>query len=270
MQIDAVFCDLDGTLLNDNHEVSQKNQEIIKMCEDKNIPFHIVTGRSYESVAKIKPLHEFNSLMGTLNGAAVWNPKESKPEYLLNLNDEAKHYLKERAVELQLKYDFSWLAYSRDKIFVDSRDAQYIRKYEKMTSLVTIEKNIEDAMLQDVNKVVFASNDNQELIEVIKNLKENLGELGIWSVISQSHLFEYLPIEATKAKSVQVISQIHGYDIANCIAFGDNFNDEPMLDIVGHPVIMDNGQKDLQQKYANRATNNNNNAIYEYLIKYIG
>ena len=38
------------------------------------------------------------------------------------------------------------------------------------------------------------------------------------------------------------------------MAFGDNYNDVPMLDAVGHPYIMASAAESLRQRYANRCT----------------
>ena len=35
------------------------------------------------------------------------------------------------------------------------------------------------------------------------------------------------------------------------MAFGDNYNDETMLDVVGVPYIMDNAAAPLREKYQN-------------------
>ena len=40
-------------------------------------------------------------------------------------------------------------------------------------------------------------------------------------------------------------------DIADVMAFGDNYNDVSMLDIVGVPYIMDGAAAPLREKYPN-------------------
>ena len=39
-------------------------------------------------------------------------------------------------------------------------------------------------------------------------------------------------------------------DLQNCIAFGDNFNDEEMLKEVGHPFLMGNAPAELKQRFS--------------------
>lgn len=40
-----VCCDLDGTLLNEKDEVSEKNKEMIQRCRKQGMQFAIVSGR---------------------------------------------------------------------------------------------------------------------------------------------------------------------------------------------------------------------------------
>ena len=54
---------------------------------------------------------------------------------------------------------------------------------------------------------------------------------------------------ANKGIGVTSICRILGIDLADVMAFGDNYNDVSMLDIVGHPYIMDGATGPLREKY---------------------
>ncbi|MGN0974936.1 MAG: HAD hydrolase family protein, partial [Gemmiger sp.] len=56
---------------------------------------------------------------------------------------------------------------------------------------------------------------------------------------------------ANKGKGVAGVCEALGLDPAGVLAFGDNFNDEPMLDLVGMPYIMDGAAPALRAKYPN-------------------
>lgn len=51
--IKLIASDMDGTLLNSKHKISNKNLEAIKKAQEMGIKFTIATGRMYEDV---KPL----------------------------------------------------------------------------------------------------------------------------------------------------------------------------------------------------------------------
>ena len=56
---------------------------------------------------------------------------------------------------------------------------------------------------------------------------------------------------ANKGIGVRSICRTLGIDPADVMAFGDNYNDETMLDVVGVPYIMDNAAAPLRAKYQN-------------------
>ena len=54
---------------------------------------------------------------------------------------------------------------------------------------------------------------------------------------------------ANKGIGVRSICRTLGIDPADVMAFGDNYNDVSMLDIVGTPYIMDGSAAPLREKY---------------------
>ena len=56
---------------------------------------------------------------------------------------------------------------------------------------------------------------------------------------------------ANKGIGVQSICRVLGIDPADVMAFGDNYNDVAMLDLVGHPYIMSTAAAELRRRYAN-------------------
>lgn len=55
---------------------------------------------------------------------------------------------------------------------------------------------------------------------------------------------------ANKGTGVQTLCSVLGIDPGEVMAFGDNYNDTAMLDLVGAPYIMDNAAEPLRQRYA--------------------
>lgn len=56
---------------------------------------------------------------------------------------------------------------------------------------------------------------------------------------------------ANKGIGVRSICKTLDIDLADVMAFGDNYNDVSMLDIVGMPYIMDGAAAPLREKYPN-------------------
>lgn len=59
---------------------------------------------------------------------------------------------------------------------------------------------------------------------------------------------------ADKATGIRALYSALNVTAEETMAFGDNYNDVPMLDAVGHPYIMASAAESLRQRYANRCT----------------
>jgi len=60
-----------------------------------------------------------------------------------------------------------------------------------------------------------------------------------------------IPLLPTRASACAASARRWGIELAEVMAFGDNYNDVPMLDIVGTPYIMDGAAAPLREKYQN-------------------
>ena len=76
-KIDAVFLDLDGTLLNSKKVVSQKNKQVLMHCMNSGIDVYIVSGRPIFYVDQIADSIDqrcsrvaFNGAVYKINGEA--------------------------------------------------------------------------------------------------------------------------------------------------------------------------------------------------------
>lgn len=56
---------------------------------------------------------------------------------------------------------------------------------------------------------------------------------------------------ANKGIGVQSICRVLDIDPVDVMAFGDNYNDVAMLDLVGHPYIMSTAAAELRRRYEN-------------------
>lgn len=76
----AVVTDLDGTLLNDEHKVSEFTKETVRKIIDKGIKFYIATGRNYGLAKVVKDELGINIPLISSNGARI-NDEDGKVIY---------------------------------------------------------------------------------------------------------------------------------------------------------------------------------------------
>lgn len=66
-----VFCDVDGTLLNNKHRMLDSTREAIKSLQSKDIPFVIVTARGPSGVYPIFERYKFVCPIVCYSGALM-------------------------------------------------------------------------------------------------------------------------------------------------------------------------------------------------------
>ena len=54
---------------------------------------------------------------------------------------------------------------------------------------------------------------------------------------------------ADKGLGIRLLCRSLGVELEAVMAFGDNYNDQAMLDLVGYPVIMDSACPELRARY---------------------
>ena len=66
-------CDMDGTLLNNNKEISRKNEQAIRYFTEQGGLFSLATGRSPGAIRKYLPQLSLNAPYSLLNGSYILN-----------------------------------------------------------------------------------------------------------------------------------------------------------------------------------------------------
>lgn len=75
--------DMDGTLLNDHHVISDANRQAILALKDQGIEFMVATGRGYHSAQPLLDMQDLRCPMINLNGAVFTdiNGEASQQKY---------------------------------------------------------------------------------------------------------------------------------------------------------------------------------------------
>ena len=85
-----IVCDLDGTLLNENREVSPKNKMALERFVEKGGHFTIATGRNLKGALKILDIVPVNMPIILMNGALIYDYKQNEILYECTLDKYAQ------------------------------------------------------------------------------------------------------------------------------------------------------------------------------------
>lgn len=236
-----VICtDLDGTLLNRDHQLDPYTVETVQRLAADGVPFIIATGRHHADVAGIRDVLGIRPYLITSNGARVHAPDDTP----LHARDVAPDMVRELVrpgvvgqhgrVIVNLFTDKTWLI---------DRDAPDLLDFHQDSGFVYRVADLLAHDGTDVAKVLYIG-EPEDLAAVAANLKNRFGE-ALYVTYSLPDCLEVMAAGVSKGRALRVVLERLGLDRAHCVAFGDNMNDIDLLETAGFPFMMHNANPDL-------------------------
>ena len=255
-----VFSDVDGTLLNANHEITPLTQKAIGILADKNIPFVIISARSPAGIYPILQEYKIQCPIISYSGALILDENKNVIFHKGIRRANAKRILEYIENE---PFDLSWCVYSLDEWIVkDKTDPRIIRE-EQIVNATSRQASIDTITDNEVNKILCICNPEQ-ILETEVKLKAAFPQYSI--VKSSEILLEIMENGITKATAIKQLCSMWNIDPKDTIAFGDNYNDVEMLETVGQGFLMGNAPEDLKVQIPNHTLDNDHDGIYYALM----
>ncbi|MCF7926456.1 MAG: Cof-type HAD-IIB family hydrolase [Candidatus Izimaplasma sp.] len=268
MTIDLVISDMDGTLLTDDHTITDENLEAIALLKTKSIPFIIATGRPYQLVKAYINNYGLNTLFILNNGAEIYDAKTDKVLYEATLKDTVVEKILTYAKDNKLDR----LIYTHDAIY--SNDSARKRQFEQWNQVLDEKSKI---IVKDiaaypkgtpVNKLMLVEEDPV----AYQTFKETIKTMGDFEVVSSKSTFiDINPKNVTKGNALKKWLKQSNDVPKNMLALGDQENDLSLLRVAHKKVAMKNAVQPLKD-IADFITDSNNNSgvakgIYHYFKK---
>lgn len=263
---------MDETLLNDQHEICQRNVDaIIRAKKEFGVKFVPATGRGYLSIQhNLKTLglyDEANEYVLSFNGGAL---TENRGNNLIQF--KGLDFLKMKEIfEYGLDKDVCIRVYTKDQIFVfNLSESEAIRINSlKVPCNMMSENNVDFLADEPIAKILYQNLD----IPYLKALEHKMKSItdGHCSVTYSSNRYmEFNALGVDKGQGLCDLVNILGLDIKDTIAVGDNYNDLAMLKVAGLSVAAQNATQDIKAvcDYTTKA-DNNEGVIAELIEKFI-
>lgn len=247
-----VITDLDGTLFNDNREVSLTDMKSLYWLGENNILRVIATGRNFYSLSKvIKSSFPIDYLIFS-SGAGIfnWKTKQILHEEFIQKNEvkEIARILIDHKVDFMIhepipeNHKFLFHRASALNPDFDRR----IEVYKDFASLLDPATNEHHNACQII--AVLPNN-----IELFHELKEKFTDLKIIRTTSpldgESIWMEIFPENVSKGHAIEWLCKKLNVSPEVTISIGNDYNDLDMLEFTAHSYIVANAPEDLQKKF---------------------
>ena len=261
--IKIILSDIDGTFLKDDKNFTDLHAKAIKSVVERGLKFVFVSARMPEAIYPITDsINMAHTPVISYGGGLVLTETEEVIFDKKISADDAKNILAEMKRTWQ---DITINYYTGRRWFVESIDKRV--QFEMDITQATAEVATFDSLL---NKNIFP---NKILVmcepPVCKEMETVLGKKfpALNVVRSAPYLLEIMDRTVSKATGIEVLLKHYGITIDEAIAFGDNYNDVEMLELIPQSVVMNNAP-DAVKKIATAVTDSNEDSgIYTYLVK---
>ena len=255
MNVKAIMCDIDGTLLSSKGVVTPKTVEMIKKAREKGILFGLSTGRDVNSIQTLLKTWGIDGLVDMIvgtGGAEIYDYTLdiSKTQYPLDgrlIKDIVKHY-----EDMDCNF-----AIPEDGILFAPKDDEHIQMLSKADRVPYQVVNYDDYLQNPKPKLIIICKpeDMNRIIERSKTFHSD--EFKSSSLKTASVLYEYMD------------PRVSHIDLKEIVTFGDADNDYDMTLNAGVGVVMANGS-DKTKSVADYITDDNDHdGIGNYIEKFI-
>ena len=275
-QYRMVAFDLDGTLLDQSHQISSHSVDYLRNLHKKGFIISIATGRSPAATAEvIRRLgfqgHDFPVV--TTNGAKgilVRHESELTGDNEENIQDFSKNpmvtgemkitELFHQPVPMDLAKKTLQIAknigcvtnyYVGHEIYAHVFEDWHVEATKKYSNLTGVEftyrqDEYEEAMTKGLPSKLLVLCEPHKIDEIYNKLDQTLGNEAKVIRGSPPFFVEVLNKQVNKGNGLELLCKSLGVDTSEVVAMGDGDNDIEFLQVSGHGVAMKNARETLK------------------------
>lgn len=251
----AIFLDLDGTLLDDDKNVSEENRKAIKNAKDNGVYVCLCSGRQKDAVEEYKNMAGTSRYIISSNGAQIYDCDKKEVLYACSLDKDICNKL----VEFVIENNFFIRTETKYSRYINKRDI--LIKYE---IILEDNKELRDLVANnDILQCSIATNSQEDINKTIEFVKKlNRSDIKIENVFKDEirgkvfYIINIINTSTSKGNAINGLCKYLKIDINDVIAMGDDKNDLSMLEAVGLGVAMGNAE-DIVKKVAKEVTKTN-------------
>jgi hypothetical protein len=275
--------DLDGTLLNSDHKLSEYSMNAIKTAMDKGIPVCIATGRSYNDILEIISELDVKPYIISSNGASVYNTNGEKMYSISIPKDQVREiitYLKAQNLEFEVADDeYTYITQKGLDILhqeledVGSVDTKKREELEQdVLGLVLSQGNLKvvpdmEVLLDSIESANSVSSISAYLNKIHKAMERFTMDKRILTFSSWKYNFEMTSSDTSKGIALKHLCEHLRIDLSDVAVIGDNYNDLSMIKIAGIKGAMANAVDNIKSMADFQAPTNDEDGAAKFLYK---
>ena len=268
--IRLIISDIDGTILDNQHQVDPELKYIIPLLNREQIPFVLASARSPLGMEPIaRELGLGDNPLACYNGALVIEGDPQAYETII------EHPLDKKEIRTFLelvKAEFPSVSINlySGKDWIADRLDKWVQIEAAITGEQPVIQNILlpvlDALIP-IHKLLLI--DEAPVIQKLHDYLQTLDFSKTAFYLSKDNYMEVTAKHVSKEQALYELAQHYQVPLEEVMTVGDNFNDLPMLRLAGLGVAMDNAPEAVKNEAKAVTKSNNEHGVAEAIKEYV-
>lgn len=261
IECDLAAFDLDGTLLNNNFQISGRNCKAIRKLVEKGITVVLVSGRMNATILPFSCQLGLEGPIISYNGALVKHSKTSEVYHHLPVPGD----LAMRVIALASQWNLHLNVCLDDSVYVAQKTV-WSELYDSRTGATSIPvgdlhqfDGRHPTKLQTITEP--ASTDRW-----LEKFKNEFGQR-LYVTKTMTEYIEFMHPEVSKGKALSALAKRLGISKERIVSFGDSYNDETMFKASGFSIAMGNAVQLLKACADYISSSNDEDGVAEAIEK---
>ena len=269
-EIKLILSDIDGTILDNNHQVDAHLRDTITELKKESIPFVLASARSPHGMFPIaQELNLGANPIACYNGALI---VEGNKEHYQTLIEHGLSKADVKKIVALIKKQFPHISinfYSGGDWIVEEID-QWVQIEADITKESPDIRNFDTLLTDDaipIHKLLLIANAQaiQEFFTYLKRV--NFEDASFY--LSKDNYLEVTSQSVSKENALLEIAKYYDISLSQTMAIGDNYNDIPMLKLAGLGVAMANAPQAVKNEADLETVSNNDNGVSKVIEDYV-
>lgn len=265
--IQLIAVDLDGTLLNSQHQLTERTEKALKAAIAKGVQVVLATGKTFNSGSWIVKQLNLKTPGIYSQGTVTYNSDGS-----IRTQQTLTPQIARQVITFGEDRGYLMAVYTSGRILVRSRNARMeeltTHYHEPMPEAVGSLQNVLDTVT--INKVLaVAPGDARRTTALRWQLGMQINGSARLLQAGVADMLEVLPKNASKGTALKTLIKDMGVPAAQVMAIGDAENDVEMIQLAGIGVAMGNASAHVKESAKVVVGSNDQDGVAEAIERFV-
>lgn len=250
--IKMVISDLDGTLLDNNREVSLNDMKSLYCLGQKNITRVIATGRNFFSLSKVLPPNFPIDYLIFSSGAGIYDWKNKKLLHSQYLPDFEVRQISNMLIQHKVDFMIHEVIPENHK-FLFYRSTEHNPDFERRIQVYkdfAFELDPQHENYSHSCQILAVFPNQLELFESIEQKFNDIKIIRTTSPLDGDSIWmEIFPISVSKGHGIDWLCNFLNISSEQTISIGNDYNDIDMLEYTRNSYVVENAPEELRKKF---------------------